>query len=265
MSEPSQAVSPIQPGWRRGGLIGLNLAALLILLSWLWPVTRVGWDWLDYAGFAWLNGSLSGNPLWSGFWALTSLRLFDLASAGIMLLLLLYKDWLFSADERVRALCTFVALLIVLLVWRGLFTKLVVAYGWQHHSPSLQIAGSIRLSELYPWLNEHLDLKDASKRSFPGDHASVSMLWGLFMALFARKGKLLVIGLLTMLMVLPRLMAGAHWISDDLVGGLILTLLALAWGYCTPLAGLIARPLQRVAEPVLRWPLVVLDRLTRRA
>ena len=264
MSQPSLTASRIQPGWCRSGLIGLNLAALLILFSWLCSPTRIVWDWLDHAGFHWLNGSLGGNPLWSGFWALTSLRIFDLAAAGIMLLLLLYKDWLFSAGERVQALCTFVALLIVLLVWRGLFTKLVVAYGWQHDSPSLQIAGSTRLSDLYPWLAEHLHLKDASKRSFPGDHASVAMLWGLFMALFARRGKLLVIGVLTLLMVLPRLVAGAHWISDDLVGGLVLTLLALAWGYCTPLGGVLARWLQKPAEPVLRIPLRLLDYLTRR-
>ena len=76
--------------------------------------------------------------------------------------------------------------------------------------------------------------------------------------------KMVKVGVLTLLMVLPRLVAGAHWISDDLVGGLVLTLLALAWGYCTPLGGVLARWLQKPAEPVLRIPLRLLDYLTRR-
>jgi membrane-associated phospholipid phosphatase len=242
----------LQAAWRWPALFGLHLAAALLLASWLWPSGQAFWAQLDNATFALLNGSLAPQSLWSGVWAIASLRLFDLLAAGLMLTLLIRKDWLFNQTDRWQALFTFIALLAILLVIRVIFGKFSTAYGWQHSSPSLQILDSVRLSEQYPWLAEHLDLKDASKRSFPGDHASVLMLWGAFMALFARRGKLaLVLGLTTLLM-LPRLFAGAHWLSDDLVGGVILTLLAFAWGYCTPVAGLLANIMQRLAKPILK-------------
>lgn len=242
----------LQTSWRWSALLGLNFCAALLLASWLWPSGQAVWTLLDNATFALFNGSLAPQSLWSGIWAIASVRVFDLLAAGLMLTLLIRKDWLFGQTERWQALFTFVALLAILLVIRVLFAKLTDAYGWQHSSPSLQISDSVRLSEQYPWLAEHLDLKDASKRSFPGDHASVLMLWGAFMALFARRGKLILVVGLTILLMLPRLFAGAHWLSDDLVGGVILTLLAFAWGYCTPLAGVFASAMQRLAAPALK-------------
>lgn len=238
--------------WRLPALICLNLCAAMLLASWLWPASRALWNQLDSLSFQLLNGSLALHPLWSGLWAVSSLRVFDLLAAGLMLSLILRKDWLFSRHERFQALCTFIALLVVLLLIRVLFAKLVNAYGWQHSSPSLTFESSIRLSEQYPWLAQHLDLKDASKRSFPGDHASVLMLWAAFMALYAHGWKLFGVVALTVLLMLPRLVAGAHWMSDDLVGGVILTLLAMAWGYCTPLAGLLAAGMLKLATPIIK-------------
>ena len=244
--------APLQARWRWPALLGLHLSAALLLASWLWPTGQALWAQLDNATFALLNGSLAPQSLWSGAWAIASLRLFDLLAAGLMLGLLIRKDWLFNRVERWQALFSFVALLAILLVIRVLFAKLADAYDWQHSSPSLQVSGSVRLSQQYPWLSEHLDLKDASKRSFPGDHASVLMLWGAFMALFARRGKLALVLGLTSLLMLPRLFAGAHWLSDDLVGGVILILLAFAWGHCTPLAGVLASVMHRLATPLLK-------------
>lgn len=241
-----------QAGWRLPALLWLHLCALLLLASWLWPTGRGLWDLLDKQAFHLLNGSLDLHPVWAGFWAITSVRTFDLLAAGLMLLLILRKDWLFSQGERFHALFTFIGLLGALLILRVLFARLVEAYDWQHSSPSLMIDGSLRLSEQFPWLAEHMDLKDASKRSFPGDHASVLMLWGAFLALFARGGKLALVLLLTLFLMLPRLVAGAHWLSDDLVGGVILTLLAFAWGYCTPFAELFASSMLRLANPILK-------------
>ena len=252
MSPTNYQALPIQAAWRWPALFGLHLAAALLLASWLWPSGQAVWAQLDNSTFAILNGSLAPLSWWSGVWAIASVRPFDLLAGVLMLSLLISKEWLFNRAQRWQALFTFVALLAILLVIRVVFAKLSSAYGWQHSSPSLQIPDSVRLSEQYPWLTEHLDLKDASKRSFPGDHASVLMLWGGFMALFARRGKLVLVLGLTTLLMLPRLFAGAHWLSDDLVGGVILTLLSFAWGYCTPLATLLANLMQRLAEPVLK-------------
>ncbi|WP_121333874.1 phosphatase PAP2 family protein, partial [Pseudomonas aeruginosa] len=97
------------------------------------------------------------------------------------------------------------------------------------------------------------EIKDRSKRSFPGDHASVLLVWALFMSLFARRaGQFLLIWTLAVLFMMPRLVAGAHWGQDDYIGGLQMALLALAWGCYTPLAAKASGWLVQVTEPLFR-------------
>jgi membrane-associated phospholipid phosphatase len=40
---------------------------------------------------------------------------------------------------------------------------------------------------------------------------------------------------MTVIFSLPRLIGGAHWLTDDLVGGGFITLLAMSWLLATPL------------------------------
>ncbi|NQD91056.1 phosphatase PAP2 family protein [Pseudomonas sp. CrR25] len=250
----------IQATWRWPALLGLNLLAAAVLASWLLPATRELWETANLWLFHTLNGSLNHHPLWDWFWALSSIRVSDILVGALMLGLLIHSRWVFRAEELRSALFTFVALLLVLLVIRVLFSKLVAYFGWQHASPSVQIAGAFHLSNAFPGLERLFELKDRSSRSFPGDHASVLLLWGLFMALFSRGWKLAVNLGLVLLFTLPRLIAGAHWLVDVAVGGLFIALLAFAWGYCTPLAGHIAAGLAWLCHPLLalaqRMPLL---------
>jgi len=250
----------IQATWRWPALLGLNLLALAILISWQLPATRSLWDAANLWVFHGLNGSLGHNPLWDWFWALTSIRLCDILVGALMLTLLIHPRWVFAERELRPAFLHFLALLAVLLVVRVLFTKLAVALGWQHASPSVQIAGALHLSDAFPGLERVFELKDRSSRSFPGDHASVLMLWGLFMACFCRGWKLALNLAIVVLFMLPRLVTGAHWLVDVAVGGLFIALFSFAWGYCTPLVGLIAQGLERACQPLLpllqRLPLI---------
>ena len=241
----------IQATWRWPALLGLNLLATALLASWLLPATRALWDGANLWLFRVLNGSLNQHPLWDWIWALSSIRVCDILVGALMLGLLIHSRWVFRAEELRPALFTFVALLLVLVVVRVLFTKLVAQLGWQHASPSMQVAGAIHLSDSFPGLERLFELKDRSSRSFPGDHASVLLLWGLFMALFSRGWKLAASLALVLLFVLPRLVTGAHWLVDVAVGGLFIALLSFAWGYCTPLAGHIATGLAWLSRPLL--------------
>ena len=51
--------------------------------------------------------------------------------------------------------------------------------------------------------------------------------------------------------MLPRILVGAHWVSDIVVGGGVQALVLLIVGYATPLAALIAQWLQRYAAQLL--------------
>lgn len=238
-----------QSRWRLGPLLVCHVLAALILASWVWPASRQYWDQFDAAAFHLLNGSLGSSVIWDSLWAVASIRVFDILVGAVLLALLIRQDWLFSEQQLRPALFTFVGLLIVLLVIRVLFTKVATHLGWQHQSPSMHFVNAYHLSDHFPWLERVFEVKDRSSKSFPGDHASVLLIWGLFMALYARGAKLAVVAALTMLFMLPRLVAGAHWFSDDFVGGLAIALLSLGWGYCTPLGAQIAALLQWLARP----------------
>lgn len=83
----------------------------------------------------------------------------------------------------------------------------------------------------------------------------------MFMSVFSRTiGQKVVIWGLTLLFMMPRLVAGAHWGQDDYIGGLLLAFLALGWGYYTPFAAKVSGALMRVTAPIFsllqRLPLV---------
>lgn len=107
------------------------------------------------------------------------------------------------------------------------------------------------MSDYFPTWEKTWELKDRSSQSFPGDHASVLLIWGLFMGVFSRSiTQFLVVWGLTLLFMLPRLVAGAHWGQDDYIGGVLLAVLALGWGYYTPYAARMSNVLLRLTQPL---------------
>lgn len=115
----------------------------------------------------------------------------------------------------------------------------------------------VHLSDYYPNLEAAWELKDRSSKSFPGDHASVLLIWALFMSVFSRRlVQFLVIWGLAVLFMLPRLVAGAHWGQDDYIGGLLMAVLALGWSYYTPLAA-------KGSEALMRWTAPLFNLLAR--
>lgn len=247
-----------QARWNVRGLLLCNLIAFGLIGLWLLPAGHALFTSFDEWLFHLLNQPLADHVVWRSVWAVASMRPFDIIVGLILLSLLIRGDWVIEAIHTRRATLAFVSMLVLLLIIRALFDKVCDAMGWQHHSPSLVLSDAIRLSDLYPHIDSHLELKDGSNQSFPGDHASVLLIWGMFMSIFARRfGQYLVIWGLVLLFSMPRLVAGAHWGQDDYIGGVAMALLALGWGYYTPYAASISGWLLRVTQPLFR----VLQRL----
>lgn len=243
-----------QARWAWGPLCLATLIPVALLCFWLWPVGQALCMALDEWLFHALNRPLADNTLWRSIWTLGSLRPFDIVVGLIMLMLLIRGDWVFKAVEVRRAFFGFLVTLLVLVVIRALFSKLVRLMGWQHHSPSMVFSDAIMLSDYYPALEARWELKDRSSQSFPGDHASVLLLWALFMSLFSRRlMQHVLIWALAVLFMLPRLVAGAHWGQDDYIGGLGMAILALGWSYYTPFAARTSAGLVRVTAPLFGW------------
>jgi membrane-associated phospholipid phosphatase len=109
------------------------------------------------------------------------------------------------------------------------------------------------MSDYFPDLENRWELKDRSTQSFPADHASVLLIWALFMTVFSRNSwQTLLIWSLTLLFMMPRLVAGANWGQDDYIGGVLLAVWALGWGYYTPFAYHASAFFLKVTAPVFR-------------
>jgi membrane-associated phospholipid phosphatase len=243
----------VQASWRGPGLIACNLLALILLASWRWPPARQLWDRFDTWVFHLLNAPLAGNAAWAHVWAVCSMRPVDLGFGLIMLGLLLKGNWIFAAAQVRQALYAFLAVLFLLLLIRvGPFMEVVRIMHWQRASPSLTVEGAVRLADLFPEWSRVWHMKDVSGRSFPGDHASVLLLWAIFLSPFARGWRRWLVWGLTLLFILPRLVSGAHWLSDVLVGGLFLSLVAIGWGLYTPYAATACSLMERFGTPVLQ-------------
>lgn len=243
----------IQSRWRARALIGCNLLALVLFASWLWPPARLLWDRLDIVAFHLLNAPLASNAAWARIWAVGNMRPVDLGFGLIMLLILVKGNWIVAASQVREALYAFLAVLgLLLLIRAGLLAELVKVMHWQRVSPSESVAGAVRLTALFPDWSRDWQLKDASARSFPGDHASVLLVWAMFLSFFARGWRRWLVWVLAVLFMLPRVVSGAHWLSDLLVGGVFLALVAIGWGLYTPYAASACALLQRYGTPGLQ-------------
>lgn len=238
--------------WRTRPLIACHIVALLLLASWVWAPSRALWDQFDLQLFALLNQPVHAAGLWAKTWAIGSMRPVDMGVGVLMLAVMLKADLVFSGAQVRKALYAFLATLTLMLLFRVGFAELVKLMGWQRPSASLVVEGAARLTELFPGWEERWDLKDSATRSFPGDHASVLLIWAMFLSFFARNGRLLLIWAMAVIFMLPRLVAGAHWGSDALVGGVFLALLGLAWACFTPFAYKASEWLERATLPLTR-------------
>ena len=227
----------------------LNVLALIIFYSWINGSTRVYWEALDAWSFEVFNGSLfQSSYWWSGMWAILSVRIADIFPLFFILLFFYFNNVLFEKNQRFYGLVGFVTLLVLMLIVREFLDFYIEYKDLSRSSPSLQLDSVIRLSELYP----NLPLKDSSGSSFPGDHAAVLITWLGYCLFFVRNFWSWIATLLVIFFSLPRLIAGAHWLSDILVGGVSIALIALAFGLYTPLLNRVNKVLNKWASSFIK-------------
>jgi len=227
-------------------LFGAFVATMILGLSWFVPGPwRDAWDALDEFAFFFLNGMLADNQPMAVFWALANNRAFDLAPALVFLALF----WRYMAAggpedrllERVAGCGLFIVYVVIV---TQILDQIILNYA--RVSPSLVMEPVHRISEMVPWMRT----KDSSTHSFPGDHGTVSILFSICLIhCFGKRAVLWGIGLV-LLSILPRMVSGAHWLTDVTVGSLLLVLLPLAVVFATPLHGTLAGA---IASGVRRW------------
>ncbi len=231
-------------------LLVCQLFALALYASWSYPPFAVAWKGLDFSVFKALDGYLRTHPGTHTFWALMNHRIVDYVGAAFFVCLFIFAARRSPSLDRGRWLARGIALAVLLLVILDISEGVV--FHFESPSPTLAVEGAFRLTQAVPWVNA----KDSSSASFPGDHGTAVLLFSAALWYFGgrRIGLVAVCG--SALLLLPRLVAGAHWLSDIAVGstaaavggvGLVYALhlhrLAenLVFAFVRPLADLLAR------------------------
>lgn len=243
------SISPVfGKQWRPVPLIIMHLAALLLMLSFISPTGFQLWRHIDSSIFYAFNGTLSEGSTWAWIWAWANTRYKDMLLALIMLLLLVFPGFGFKRPQLQQALVGFLALMIVLVPLRYFFYEGAKLLDLSGPSPSMLLSPAYLLTELFP----HIPAKDGSSRSFPGDHATVLILWAGYLIMNNRSlGSYFAVFLAT-LMILPRMVGGAHWFSDVAVGGFSVALPILAWAFYSPLLLGLTHGMEKVFLPLFR-------------
>lgn len=217
------------------------VAAIALFASW----GAGWWDGVDEVVFRYFNAQLSQAGFVQTLWAITNWRPFDLVAAlFIAIFALLWLRDSGDTQKKVAQFLAFCALLLIAKVCEYIISDLI---GYRRQSPTLVFADATRLSELVTWIQ----VKDRGSTVFPGDHAFVIFATAGFFLLHARRVMGIAATIVLIPFVLPRIAAGAHWLTDVVVGGLTMALILLAVGYATPFAAAIAHTLERRAAPLL--------------
>jgi len=220
--------------WNIRQLIAWHLVMALLILSFIWTPTAMLWNKLDVAFFKLINGSLKSGESWQVFWACANHRMADWVEDVCILgfYILLLRNTAKQLRPKKGAEILFTILLIagtILFINRKLFSSYLKI---PRISPTRAVEDSIRLSELVPWLH----VKDGSSRSFPGDHATTALLFAASYTILAGWRLGLVAIVYGAFLCMPRMIAGAHWLSDVIVGSGCITIFVLSWAFCTPFA-----------------------------
>ncbi|VDZ77930.1 Inner membrane protein yeiU [Salmonella bongori] len=160
--------------------------------------------------------------------AITNNRAFDgcslLAMGGLM-----FSFWLKeNAPGRRRIVIIGLVMLLTAVVLNQLGQALIPV---KRASPTLSFEHIYRVSELL-----HVPTKDASKDSFPGDHGMMLLIFSAFMLRYFGKTAGIVALIIFVVFAFPRVMIGAHWFTDIVVGSLTVILIGLPWWLMTPLS-----------------------------
>ncbi len=220
--------------WNIRALVFCHAAAALLMLSWVWPPLREIWDYVDEFAYFYLNGIACHGATWiRRVAAYANTKTYDKISTLVLAGMLGLYALLGRGENLPRRLST--------ATFTALFMLIVVNL---RRDTNFMELGRLSPSQVFPdrfcdltafWTDTKV--KIASSSSFPGDHfISCIFFVTLFWAAAGWRWGLASLAL-TPAFVLPRLISGAHWVTDGLVGAAVFCLVTLSWTMATPFYG----------------------------
>jgi membrane-associated phospholipid phosphatase len=217
-------------------ILVLNVLGFALFFSWYLPVNHGFWFQLDKNIFYWFNDRLLTNKPLLWLLAITNFRAFDGVSLLAMGGLYLHFWRRETAPGRRRLLAVGIAMLICAVVLNQLGHLIPVS----HPSPT----------KFFPDVNHVTKLtgipaKDASSDSFPGDHGMMLMIFACFMLRYFTRRAFMIAVAIVIVFASPRIMIGAHWFTDVVVGSLSVVLVGMSWCLLTPFSDYLVNALYR--------------------
>lgn len=217
-------------------ILVLNVLGFALFFSWYLPVNHGFWFQLDKNIFYWFNDRLLTNKPLLWLLAITNFRAFDGVSLLAMGGLYLHFWRRETPPGRRRLLAIGIAMLICAVVLNQLGHLIPVS----HPSPT----------KFFPDVNHVTKLtgipaKDASADSFPGDHGMMLMIFACFMLRYFTRRAFMIALAIVVVFASPRIMIGAHWFTDVVVGSLSVVLVGMSWCLMTPLSDYLVNVLHR--------------------
>lgn len=209
--------------------------SLFLLASLFVLPTKYLWECIDTHTFLWLNSTLIDHPTIQLFWAFLNIKTSDIFGATFLVGCFLLYIFEGKGEERKRRAIQFLYTLfwfeISILFCKQFITPICELYKISRHSPTTVLPAYVYLSKIVP----SCKIKDSSFFCFPADHAAIVFQFCAFLWYFAGWKRGLYTLVISSIFMLPRLISGAHWLSDLLVGSLSIVIGAFALAIYSPL------------------------------
>lgn len=235
--------------WKIRPLLITHVIALLLMLSWIFEPTRSLWLYIDDVSFWYFNDFLKNGGDWNRyFWALVNMREFDKVVAVLLLGIFVVHGIKKGKALRGRHFGIMVAMFVVLGIWTGYGnTGIGQLMPIERPSATLEYSDSFRLAQ---WSTE-LKTKDSSSDSFPGDHGMILLIVAGFVAYYFSRSYTWFAIVFAIIGTMPRVVAGAHWVTDEVVGAVFIAMLALSWNFHTPAGEYMVRISDKIFQKTL--------------
>jgi len=192
--------------------------------------------YIDTPIFRFVNSWIKNSAFWQHFWAFANHKGADWIADAVFIWFFFWTIASTPLLERKRKIAESIFILlygiIIILLANELLFRCILHI--QRNSPSLVLDNFTNLAEQVGWLK----VKFKSPKSFPGDHATTALLFLAGFVYLARKQRIISYTAIcfAVFLCLPRLVAGAHWATDILIGSGSIVTIFFSWAFYTPLA-----------------------------